>query len=175
MWFAKLGVASYVCGEINPSPAPESSSPSLNHEPDSYVYGPLKTRPIPYWTTSVFPSTAMNDESLLTQWTALNDVCLTNHSYELNYGSFITYRRPEYRKPPQTVPLLFFFLSAATKRSNLLLSNWGPIVDCVTSRICLQKHCLANGHIPSNIISYIHYHFSIQIIRSQWRIFTLLA
>ena len=39
---AKLGVSSCVCGEINPSPAPEASSPSRNREPDSYVYGPLK-------------------------------------------------------------------------------------------------------------------------------------
>jgi hypothetical protein len=42
VWVAKLGVSSCVCGEINPSPATESSSPSRTREPDSYVYGPLK-------------------------------------------------------------------------------------------------------------------------------------
>jgi hypothetical protein len=42
VWVTKLGVSSCVCGEINPSPAPESSSPSRTRKSDSYVYGPLK-------------------------------------------------------------------------------------------------------------------------------------
>jgi hypothetical protein len=36
------------------------------------------TRSHPCWTISVLSSAVTNDESLLTHWTALNDVCLTN-------------------------------------------------------------------------------------------------
>jgi hypothetical protein len=84
--------------------------------------------------------------------------CLGRHLSDesllrINYDIFITSRLPEYRSPTQTVPLLFFVLSVATKRTSLLLSNRGPTVDCVTSRMCLRKRCLANGHIQS------HYYF----------------
>jgi hypothetical protein len=68
------------------------------------------THSIPYWAMSIFSSTVTNDE----QWIAadtLNSLerCL---SYEsplwMNYDSFITSRRPEYRSPSRTFPLLFF-------------------------------------------------------------------
>jgi hypothetical protein len=99
------------------------------------------TSSIPYWTTSVFSSTVRQTNHTLNclEW-RLSDESLLR----INYDSSITFRRPEYRSPSQTVPLLFFVLSVATKRSNP-----GPIVDCVTSRMCLQKRCLASGHIPS--------------------------
>jgi hypothetical protein len=42
--------------------------------------------------------------------------------------------------------LLLFVLSIATKRSNLLLSNGGPIVDYVTSKMCLPKQMVIFRH-----------------------------
>jgi hypothetical protein len=36
-----------------------------------------------------------------------------------------------------------YVLSVVMKRISLLLSNGGPTVDGVTSRICLSKRCLA--------------------------------
>jgi hypothetical protein len=53
----------------------------------------------------------------------------TNHCSDtelLNYGSFITSRRPEYRSPSQTIPLLFY------------------VIHC-HGNLCLPNHCLANG------------------------------
>jgi hypothetical protein len=83
------------------------------------------TSSIPCWTTSVFSSTMMNDESLLTHWTLL----------QMNYDSFITSRQPEYRSPYPTVLLLFCVI-----RSH--------------GNLCLPNRCLANGHTRHNIILY---------------------
>jgi hypothetical protein len=47
------------------------------------------TRSIPYWTTSVFSSTVTNDERRISAHAlnSLNDVCLTNHSFEESLSS----------------------------------------------------------------------------------------
>jgi hypothetical protein len=58
---------------------------------------------------------------------------------------FITSREPDidHHLEELLVILLLFILSVATKHRNLLLSNGVPTVDCVTSRMCLPKRCLA--------------------------------
>jgi hypothetical protein len=84
-----------------------------------------------------------NDKSLLTHWTPAE--CSIKKILWMNHNSFITSRQSEYKSPCQngSLILLLFVLSIGMKRSSLLLSNRGPTVDCVTSRICLLKRCLA--------------------------------
>jgi hypothetical protein len=103
------------------------------------------TRSIPYWSTSVFSSIVMNDERWITAHTlnSMNDESLATEIYLTE----LTSRCPEYRSPPQTVPSFCYYLFCP-----LLRNNRGPTVDCVTSRMCFPKRCLANGHIPSQYV-----------------------
>jgi hypothetical protein len=114
-----------------------------------------RTRSIPCWTTSVFFSTLTNDERRIAAHT-LN--CLERYLSDESL-SFITSRRLEYRSPSQTVPLLFsrchgnVFVNIRCHGNLCLATSYlttgCPTVDCVTSRICLLRRCLENGHIPS--------------------------
>jgi hypothetical protein len=104
-----------------------------------------RTRSIPYWTTSVFSFTVMNDkEFLLNLFTALNDVSEESLLNEFSHVlTFITLEELNRGHQLEQFILLLFVLSIALKCSNLLLSNGGATVDCVTMRMCLLKHCLA--------------------------------
>jgi hypothetical protein len=57
------------------------------------------THAIPYWTTSVSSSTAMNDKWRITAHT-LNSFWIL---LRMNHDSFITSKLHEYRSPPRTV------------------------------------------------------------------------
>jgi hypothetical protein len=86
----------------------------------------------------------------------LNDVCLTN-LYKESLKNFPRLKSPGLNQisiiisDGSLIPLLLVS-SVATKRSSLLLSNRSPIVDCVTSKVCLPKRCLAK-HFRSPFFS----------------------
>jgi hypothetical protein len=73
----------------------------------------------------------------------------TLNSFWMNYDSFITSRRPQYKSPCQTVSLLFCSLSRQSVFSDLLPSNNSFVVIRCSGNLCLPKRCLANVHIPS--------------------------
>jgi hypothetical protein len=69
-----------------------------------------------------------------------------NSAERFHVSSVYNFGRSEYRPPLRTFSchsIIICVLSVATKRSNLLLSNGVPAVDCVTSRMCLPNRCLA--------------------------------
>jgi hypothetical protein len=99
------------------------------------------TRSIPYWTKSVFSSTATTDERRTTAHT-LNS--LERRSRFTNELSFITSRRPEYKAPCRTVPLLFCPLSRESVFSDLLRSN-DSFVAIRCSRNVITEPMLSNG------------------------------
>jgi hypothetical protein len=101
---------------------------------------------IRYWTTCVFSSTVMNDESLLTHRTPLR----------MNYDSFITPRWLEYRSPSQTVPLLFCVILSHRNLCLLIfiaMETYINLWQCFDLHqrihcsvyLCLPNRCLANG------------------------------
>jgi hypothetical protein len=122
----------------------------------------LKTRTIPYWTTSVFPSTVtdlvviyysatyeslrMNDEWRITfEWTLSSLVNESEwiHEWTLFHKSERTEEKP---RPPRTLRLLLcvFHPLLWNVPGDLLPSNGGPYtVICLTSRICSPNRCLA--------------------------------
>jgi hypothetical protein len=118
-----------------------------------------KTRSIPYWTTSVFSSAVTNDERRITAHTLnclerlLSDEWRISRDWNLLDWTNFQADRIWITISNASLILLLFILSVATKRSSLLPSNGGPTVDCVTSRMCLPKRCLASGHIPPQYVT----------------------
>jgi hypothetical protein len=82
--------------------------------------------------------TNLSEESL----TALNDVCLTNEFLMSLHGSLYRLARIHGN------PCKWFVFTKTCLPKRWLISNWGPIVDCVTLGMYLPKRCLADGHIP---------------------------
>jgi hypothetical protein len=100
------------------------------------------TRSIPYWTTSVFSFTVTNDERRFTAQSfsclerSLPDESLTN---ELRlFYNFQATRIEAITSKSEFILLLFMFCWLAPKRRNVLLSNGGSTVDCVTSK-CVYR------------------------------------
>jgi hypothetical protein len=115
-----------------------------------------KTRSIPYWLTSVFSSTASNDERRIIAHTLTYlERSLTDESLlRMNYDSFITSRQPDYRSPYQAVPLLFsvFRCHGNLCSTNRCLANGLPLL---AFRRCLPKRYLAMDYSVT-LFKFIH-------------------
>jgi hypothetical protein len=100
-----------------------------------------------------------NEEFLLTHWTVWRTF-VWRISRDWNNLYWTTFQADRISLTISNGSLsLLLFLSVVTKRNNQLLSNGAPTVDCVTSRMCLQKRCLAmdafRRHVTVSTVSFL--------------------
>jgi hypothetical protein len=132
---------------------------TTNHNSSQWL---LTTRSIPYRTTNVFSSTVTNDERRITAHT-LNSFWIF---LRMNYDSFITSRRPEYRSPPRTVIILlllreyvFVNIRCSGNVCQSVATLWPSAAYPLQRKRVLPSRCLAMDYsgfqaschnIPSN-------------------------